>query len=319
MLKEKIEYYDYLEYHSYLYKIILNTMFTSTCSICSTLIETKKDQTSNPNFRCKTCPKSTIRSKQNTHDISMDVKYGSKVIPGWNNYYLSFILPTIWTKNDVRCNRCHKRFLSSTVPDFCPSCTDYYPVDLTCTKCNKIEQVAPRSFKKHDNMCLPCFNSSIYEFKCDFCKIAYNDSHNSFNMLNKHVCPKCRENDTYKKQLLLNYDKNHNELIDSILQLHDNIFVEVTYKVEHYKVGYCYYHDNYYSSNTTDEDITHTQRFPLMKMFDPSDVSNLVSNQDFINFYTIPDESQCDNGCSLLIYTIILYSFRETNKSNAKY
>ena len=287
-------------------------MFTSKCTSCSVVITTNSDQSSNPNFCCKNCLKSSKSSKssnhikQNTNDISMDVKYGPKVIHGWTNYYLSFILPTSWTYNDVRCNRCHKRFMSHTVSDYCPSCTDYYPVDLTCVKCNKTEHIAPRSYKKHNNMCLTCFNSSIFEFKCDFCNTTYDDTHNSFNMLNKHVCSMCRTNNTYKKQLLLDYDKHHNELIDTILQLHDNTYVDVTYKVEYSNVGHCYYHDNYYTEheNENNKNITLTRRFPLMKIFDPSDVSNLVSNQDFIGFYTIPNESRCENGCSYLSYTI---------------
>jgi hypothetical protein len=295
-------------------------MFTSICSSCSTFIQTHTDQSQNSKFCCKKCQKRAKRTKQHakeyareraiqravqhTKDISMDDKYGPKVISGWSNYYLSFILPTSWINNDVRCNRCYKRFTSPTVPDYCASCTEYYPVDLTCIKCNKIEHIASRSYKKHNDMCIECFNSSIFEFKCDFCNIVYDDTHNSFNMLNKHVCLICRTNNTYKKQLLLNYDKHHNELIDTILQLHYNIFVEITYKVEHCNAGYCYYHDNYYTKHENDENIIHSRRFPLMKIFDYSNLSNLVSNQDFIDFYSIPDESRCENGCEYLSYTI---------------
>jgi len=239
----------------------------------------------------------------------MDLKYGPKVIPGWNNYYLSFILPTSWTDNDVRCNRCYKRFFSPIIPDYCSSCIEYYPVDMTCTKCDKIEHVTPKAFKKHDNKCVSCFNSSIYDFKCYYCIAPYLDSHNSFNMLNEHVCFKCRENVSYKKKLLLDYDKNHNALIDSILQLHDNIYINVTYKGKFDYSGFCYYHDNYYTERTVDDnddnnDNMITHRFPLMKIFEISDVSKLISNSDFINFYSIPDKLECENGCSRYVYNI---------------
>jgi len=35
-----------------------------------------------------------------------------------------------------------------------------------------------------------------------------------------------------------------------------------------------------------------------------SNLSNLISNQDFINFYSIPDKSECENGCSRYVYNI---------------
>jgi hypothetical protein len=301
-------------------------MFTSICSSCSTLIETQTDQSLNPNFRCKNCSKSSKSlknsksskssksSKNSNHtnqyinEISMDVKYGPKVIHGWTNYYSSFILPTSWTHNNVRCNRCHKRFMSQTVPDYCPSCTDYYPVDLTCVKCNKTEHIAPRSYKKHNNMCIECFNSSIFEFKCDFCNTTYDDSHNAFNMLNKHVCPICRTDNTYKNELLHNYYEHHNELIDTILQLHDDNSVEITYTVKYSHVKYCGYHDKYYDKyydkHRDDEYRELIKQLPLMKMFDYSDVSNLMSNQDFIDIYTMPDGLQCGIGCYYVTYTI---------------
>ena len=169
-------------------------MFSSPCSSCSTVIITSTDQSKNINFRCKSCMN---RDKNLSNDKKLDAKYGPKVI-----YPQYSIIPS-YHQNDVRCDRCHKRFFSDTVPKYCTDCIEFVNCEHNCSKCNITINVTPRTFKKHDNMCLSCFNSSIYPFKCSYCNKTFFDSHNTYNMLEDSVCHECRDTLMYKNKLLI--------------------------------------------------------------------------------------------------------------------
>ena len=175
-------------------------MFSSPCSGCSTVIMTRTDQSNNINFRCKSC---VNHEKNFSNDKKIDAKYGPKVIyPQYSNIssMISKIIPS-YHQNDVRCDRCHKRFFSDIVPQYCTDCTEFIKCDHNCSKCNITIDVTPRAFKKHDNMCINCFNSTIYPFKCSYCNNTFLDSHNTYNSLNESVCHDCRDSITYKNKL----------------------------------------------------------------------------------------------------------------------
>jgi len=261
-------------------------MFTSTCRVCCSSISTRTDQSTNPNFRCKPCNTKISTEKQ---QVSFDKKFGPKIIHSWlSNTIFSSLFPSKWSMNDIRCDKCYKRFYSQNLSDYCPKCSYQIVTDMTCTKCNKIEKITPASFKKHDNMCISCYNSVQRLFKCTYCKNTFVDTHNTFNTFNDSVCVDCRKSSySFKNKLLLNYAKNHNQIIDTILDIHDKYTINVNYIVSYIRTT-CdsdietsgYYSDPYYDNFVYK---TYTQQFPLLKMFEFTD--DYLKNPDFIKYY----------------------------------
>jgi hypothetical protein len=205
---------------------------------------------------------------------------------------LSFLFPTCWTMNNVRCDRCHNRFYSDSVPEFCPKCTTLIPINITCGRCGIIENITPASFKKHDNMCIKCYNSVKRSFKCDYCSEIYVDTHNTYNTFSKSVCVKCRDTDDFKNLLLINYNQNHNESIDSILQI-SNFTVDVTYcstllkstSTESNVDDTADYMDD--KSSCIYDNIIHkifTIKLPLIKTF--THTPDLITNPYFVKLYS---------------------------------
>ena len=113
-------------------------MFSSTCNVCFIIITTQTNQSTNPNFRCKSCAK----IKENVAIIA------------------------------------DKKNIKS---------------DHQCVKCLKIVQITPKSFVKHDSMCIECYNSEIYPFHCSICFETFHDSHDTYNKYNNAICQECRK------------------------------------------------------------------------------------------------------------------------------
>lgn len=271
-------------------------MFSTTCTSCSSVLMTQTDQSLNPNFRCKSC---SNHKKNQTKEINLDIRFGPKVIYGWPIPLISSYLPSYICQNDVRCDKCHLRFYSNTVPAYCSSCIDTIKSDHICTKCNITTNVTPKLFSKHDSMCIECYNSSIYPFVCSYCAKTFLDSHNSYNALNISVCHACRDTPRYKNILLLNYDNNRNPLIDSILKVRSDIYVNVTYKIEYNRTGSCLYCDDFENSDKFIQ-----KRFPLIQLFDITNIDNLIENDNFHIYYSLPDSILCGSGCNSNQYTI---------------
>jgi hypothetical protein len=119
-------------------------MFSSTCNVCFIIITTQTNQSTNPNFRCKSCSKSCSKS-------SAKIKENVMII------------------------------------------ADKIKSDHQCVKCLKIVQITPKSFAKHDSVCIECYNSEIYPFHCSICFETFHDSHDTYNKYNKAICQECRK------------------------------------------------------------------------------------------------------------------------------
>lgn len=272
-------------------------MYSSKCVSCNAVIMTKTDQSTNSNFRCKSCAKN---KKILDAQQDIDTKYGPKVIPGWHIPFLDSYLPDYITQNDVRCDKCFKRFYSNTVPTHCPLCFQNIPAEHVCVKCNTHCMVTPKYYTKHDSMCITCYNSSIFPFVCSYCTKTFLDSHNTYNAFNESVCHSCRDTIEFKNKLLMNYEFNNNLIVNRVLNISDNRFIDITYKPTYKRTYSCFYCEN----KNDDNDFINliTKRFPLLNEFTNSD--NIMANTDFNRYYHLPYELLCDNGCERIVYTI---------------
>ena len=274
-------------------------MFSSTCIDCNATIMTKNDQSSNPNFRCKSC----IKNKKNItpiHVVDIDIKYGPKVIYGWHIPFLSKYLPHYitqkFTQNSVRCDKCFKRFYSDDIPSHCYNCVQNIQIDHVCIKCNTHFMVSPKYYSKHDSMCIDCYNPSVFSLVCIYCKNTFLDSHYTYNAFNQSVCHCCR--DTNK--LLMNYNINNNIIIDQLLGI-SGIFVNITYQPSYEHNITCFYCENSDNSDIQLENIT--KKLPLLNQFVNTD--NIMDNTNFCGHYHLDDKLLCANGCEIITYSII--------------
>ena len=153
--------------------------FTSICNACSIIVQTSTNQITNTNFTCsKEC---NIQLRIKKEKQKYDDKYGPKLISSH-----SF-------KNNVRCDKCHDRFYSDTVPEYCDKCIDNIPIQLQCIKCTTTFKQSPKKARIKNNMCTDCFNNIETLFVCTMCNMNYTDTHNSYNKLNIAICKLCQK------------------------------------------------------------------------------------------------------------------------------
>ena len=261
---------------------IVDINFNAMCTQCGTVVFTKTDQSRNKRFVCGKSCNATRSSSASSN--ALDKKFGPKVIPKYISYDNLANISCLFNKlvkNDVRCDTCHKRFFSDTIPDNCDDCIqNRIRVDSKCVSCNiKISGTPAKLLRKH-NKCVDCFNMSEAEFVCEICNIRYTDTHNSFNALNHAYCSACRTSNKVKYILLHNYSNNEN--VNQILNINPNINIKITYNIE-----------DIYSI----EEDRDTVVYPFMNIFDIT--QNLFDNNDFMYFYNPPSDRYS--------YTIIDY------------
>lgn len=130
--------------------IDVQSTFNSICFYCGITVQTKTEQINNPHFICS---KECRQKKSNSKDIiNLDNKYGPKIIPKYSNNYILLIilsfLPKYWFQNDIRCNKCYKRFYSDDIPDYCDKCIyKKIPIDTNCISCSKKINGTPSKLK----------------------------------------------------------------------------------------------------------------------------------------------------------------------------
>lgn len=257
-----------------------NKCFNSICTRCGTIVPTNTDQTNNPKFVCsKTCNTKVIIKNRETE---IDKKFGIKVNHKYSNYYIPafvlYYLPIHWFQNDVRCDKCHLRFYSDTIPDYCDDCVENkIPITTTCVDCKTIYSATPYKIKIKKNLCTTCFNLSECEFTCDICKISYIDTHNTYNHLNASICKMCRNSNTIKHKYLHNY--SNNDTINRMLDITPKLMIKIYYYVS-----------NDLSDDENSDEHTDIIDFPLMSEFNYY-VELLRTNEKFRYYYTPPPDT----------------------------
>jgi hypothetical protein len=120
---------------------------------------------SNVNFYCsKAClDKFKIMNLGSIYN-EIDFKYGPKIIKGADSTlypeYLIKLLPDIWFRWSIRCDKCYLRFIAicddNTVPKYCPSCYDNTIMTMKCMICKCDVNETPLEFKRMKWLCDKC-------------------------------------------------------------------------------------------------------------------------------------------------------------------
>jgi hypothetical protein len=286
--------------------IDVQSTFNSICSYCGITVQTKTEQINNLHFICS---KECRQKKSNSKDIiNLDNKYGPKIIPKYSNNYIPLIilsfLPKYWFQNDIRCNKCYKRFYSDDIPDYCDKCIyEKIPIDTNCISCSKKINGTPSKLKTKKNMCIDCFNLTDCDFICTYCNTTFVDTHNTYNDLNCSICHSCRNLDKIKYKYVHSYQNN--DTINKLLDINPNLNIRILYKVMTDNHNHDIDCSDYIDSNCTDSyceiDIK-MKEFPLLNKFYNSEL--LMNNKDFHYFYTPKSESICHSNCDNIIYEI---------------
>jgi len=278
--------------------------FKSICRQCGNIVPTQQDQSKNPYFVCgKDCEKA---KKQKNINHLIDTKYGLKCIrPLSYMSYMSYLTPLQYLfpslfQNDVRCDYCHRRFLSDDCPDFCKDCVDTkIEIESECIICSTTYHDTPHNINKNNDMCRSCINSEVISYTCEQCKEKYTDTRQSFIDLHAAICETCRVSDLIRKKYLHSYCDN--QTINTILAINkeNKKYIRVYYDVtSESHDGYCSDHDY---DDVKIEIYPEYTDLPLIGEFNIADLS---LNKRFKYFYTPDPQPNCGNGCSTISYDI---------------